>query len=422
MGMINRLTANKVRNAKPRADGGDVALCDGGGLYLQISVSKTGQVLKSWVFRYATPGTKISKTGREYRAERQMGLGPLYTVGLADAREMAREARLLLVKGIDPIDHRDASRASARAAQAKRTTFDQATEEYLQRFESNWKSGIHRSQWRSTLRDFVSPIIGSMDVEKIETEDVLRVLTPIWSRIPETASRVRGRIEVLLDFAGRNGSNPARWAGHLEHRLPARNKRRDVEHLPALPYDDVAEFMTELRAVDSIPARALEFTILTACRSNEVLGATWHEIDFAARLWTIPAARTKRDREHVVPLSDAAIAVLESMDAIRQDARVFSICKPAMREIIKKLRPGVSVHGMRACFRSWAGACTAHPRDVCELSLGHSIGDATEQAYLRESLLAKRRVLMSDWAEYCGKRTATVIRMDRQEATSIPAA
>jgi len=442
MRAIGRLTSNKIRNAKPKADGKPVVLCDGGGLWLNVSLGKDGQINRSWVFRYAAAGTKVSASGREYRRERQMGLGSLDTIGLADrpalnpdgspmvdvkgepvvlpgARSLAAQARALLALGKDPLDERDAGRKRAveaeaarrkavAEAQSRRKTFDDAAVEYLKKFDKNWKSQAHVMQWRSTLREFISPILGDLDVKEIDTDQVLAVLHPIWERIPETASRVRGRIETVLNFAGRNGDNPARWKGHLEYKLAERNKARTVEHLPALPYDQVAAFMRELRAVDSIAARALEFTVLCATRRGETLGATWNEVDFATRTWTIPASRTKRDKQHVVPLSDAAMVVLDAMAAVRHDDRVFPVGNQAMLFVLKNLRPGVTVHGFRATFRSWAGGCTMHPRDVCETALGHSIGNAVELAYMRDALLAKRRVLMRDWAEFCERPEATI--------------
>jgi integrase len=267
-------------------------------------------------------------------------------------------------------------------------------------------------QWRNTLGTYILPVLGKLDIEAINTEHVLAVLEPIWEAKPETASRVRGRIETVLDFAGRNGANPARWKGHLEHKLARRNKVRTVKHLAALPYTEMAAFMAELRTVTSSQARALEFTILCATRTNETLGACWDEIDLNARLWIIPAARTKRDREHRVPLSDAAMHVLEAMAAIRQDARVFPIGVDGMRRCLQDIRPGVTPHGFRATFRSWAGGCTIHPRDVCEAALGHATGNAVEQAYMRDALLAKRRVLMADWADFCSNQPGSVVRLD----------
>jgi integrase len=342
-----------------------------------------------------------------------MGLGPLHTVTLADARDMARDARLLIRHGKDPLETKHAARAAAQGAQARRRTFGEVAEAYLQKFEDGWKNAHHRMQWRNTLQTYMLPVLGKLDVEAVDTGAVLKVLEPIWSTRPETASRVRGRIETVLNFAGRSGANPARWKGHLEHKLAKRNKARTVRHLSALPYAEMGAFMSELRAVTSIPARALELTILCATRTNETMGARWDEFDLEARLWVIPAARTKRDREHRVPLSDAAVSVLKAMAAIRQDDCVFPIGIEAMRHCLQDLRPGVTVHGFRATFRSWAGGCTTHPRDVCETALGHSIGSSAEQAYQRDALVAKRRVLMADWAEFCASDRATnVLRMD----------
>jgi integrase len=419
MRTIGRLTHNKIKNAKPEGEG-KTLLADGGGLWLQISAGKAGQVNKSWIFRYAAAGTKISRTGREYRRERIMGLGPLHTVSLADAREMAREARLALRAGKDPLDEKSARATSARAAQATRRTFERAAGEYLAKFEDQWKNKIHRHQWRTTLSEYIFPTLGKLDVATIDTADVLRVLEPIWSTIPETASRIRGRIETVLNFAGRSDANPARWKGHLEHKLAKRNKTRTVEHLPAMPYTEIAAFMADLRSVNSIPARAMELTILCATRTGETIGAKWSEIDLAKRLWTIPASRTKRDREHTVPLSEAAVEVLEAMAAIRDGDRVFPISAAAMLLALKELRAEVTVHGFRSTFRSWAGGCTTHPRDVCEAALGHATGNAVEQAYQRDALVAKRRVLMADWAAFCGNQPADVVSIEDRR-TRIPA-
>jgi integrase len=417
---IGRLTATKVRSAKPRSDGKAALLCDGGGLWLQVTAGKDGQINKSWIFRFAAPGTKISRTGREYRRERQMGLGPLHTVGLAEAREMARGARSLVREGKDPIEAKRLSRAAAQEAEAARVTFGGAAEAYLQKFEDSWKNARHRMQWRGTLRDYILPILSKMDVQAIDTDTVLRVLEPIWEEKPETASRVRGRIESVLDFAGRQGPNPARWGGHLEYRLAKRNKARTVRHLAALPYSEIGAFMAVLRAANSIPARALEMTILCTTRTNETMGAVWDEFDVDGRLWIIPAGRTKRDREHRIPLSDAAMAILKEMAEIRQDRRVFPAGDESMRRCLQELRPGLTVHGFRATFRSWAGGCTTHPRDVCELALGHSVGSAVEQAYQRDQLIAKRRVLMGDWANFCAAGPADVVRLDVGKARGAP--
>src|SRR6516164_6079390 len=326
--------------------------------------------------------TFISRTGRKYRRERQMGLGPLHTVGLADAREMAREARLLVRQGKDPLDAKHETQAAAQIAQAKRRTFGEVAEAYLQKFEDGWKNAQHRMQWRGTLRTYILPVLGKLDVEVIDTTAVLQVLEP---------------------------------------KLAKRNKARTVRHLAALPYIEMGAFMATLRAVNSIPARALELTILCATRTNETLGARWDEVDLEARLWIIPAIRTKRDREHRVPLSDAAVSVMRTVAAIRYDDRVFPVGKEAMRTCLSEMRPDITVHGFRATFRSWAGGCTTHPRDVCETALGHSIGNLAEQAYQRDALVAKRRVLMADWAEFCaGDRAANVVRMDGRRQRPAP--
>jgi hypothetical protein len=315
MRTIERLTNAAVEAAQPDPSGKLVSLCDGDGLWLQIRRGKDGHTLKHWVFRYRAPNgrTIITKSGRTAHAERNMGLGPARRYTLAEAREMAKEAKKLLDRGLDPLDQRNERRAALHVANASVVTFDMAAEGYLRAHESSWKSEQHRRQWRQSLRDHVSPIIGSLDVKAITIDDVLRCVGPIWLTVPETASRVRGRIETVLAYAGRGLDNPARWDGLLEFRLAKRNKARTAGNFAALPYERMAEFMVELRGVDTLPARALEFAILTGGRTKEVRGAPWGEIDFEKRLWTIPGPRMKRDREHIVPLSDAALAVLNKL-------------------------------------------------------------------------------------------------------------
>jgi integrase len=396
---IERLSIKDVKDVEPHPSGKLVTLHDGGGLLLMVRPGKTGP-LKHWVFRYAVPGG--GRGGRE----RRMGLGPEHDYSLAEARQMAQDARKLLRRGIDPLDAKAERTASQRAAKAAAVTFNNAAEAYLAAHEASWRNPIHRKQWRASLRDHVSPTIGELDVATITMDDVLRVLTPIWRVIPETANRVRGRIEAVLDFAGRNGSNPAKWEGLLEFKLAKPNKARSVKHYKALPWSDMAAFMAELRAVDDIAARALEFTILCATRTTETVGATWSELDLCSKLWTIPIERLKRpgeqeDGSHCIPLSDRAVEILREMKKFVGGSRVFpGLGEGALRYLLKKLRP-VTVHGMRACFRSWAGSCTTHPRDVCEMALGHPVGSASERAYMRDALLAKRRVLMADWGLFC---------------------
>jgi integrase len=391
MGMIGRLTANKLKTAKPHPDGRPRMMCDGGNLWLVVRRGKSGNVTKSWLFRYLSP---------TLRRERQMGLGSADTLALTEAREKAREARIVVLNGQDPLDAKNASRAAAVRQEVNCVTFDEKAEEYLQRFEDKWRNRHHRRQWRNTLRDYISPVIGHMDVMAITTDHVLACLMqtakdgglPLWERVPETASRVRGRIETILDFADRNGSNPARWE-ILKFKLADPN--RHVRHLPAVAYNDMPAFMVDLRAVESIAARALEFTILTAARTGEVLGAQWSEIDWTARTWRIPRHRLKRkgeeeDGSHTIPLSDPAMRVLEQMAAVRQGDRIFRIRDDAMRFCLRDLRPGVVPHGFRSSFRSWSGGCSSHPRDVCETALGHVVGSEVERTYQRDGLLAKR--------------------------------
>jgi integrase len=395
---IERLSIKAVKEAQPKTGGRLNTLNDGGGLILLVRQGKHGP-LKHWAFRYSFRGNP----------ERRMGLGPEHTYTLEEARELGREARKLLKRGVDPLDEKNERMSTARAQKANAATFDETAARYVKVHQSSWKNAAHRRQWDQSLHDYISPIIGDIEVGSITVDDVLKVLLPIWSIMPESATRIRQRIETVLDFAGRNGGNPAKWEGNLEYKLPKRDKARTVKKHTALPYDDMPSFMTELRAIDSDAARALELTILCATRRNETLGAIWSEFDLKKCTWTIPVERLKRagegeDGSHTIPLSDAAMAVLHGMGAEQGGGRVFSrINKDAMLLLLKTLRP-VTLHGMRASFRSWAGAETAIPRDVCEMALGHRVGNAAETAYQRSSLLAKRRVLMDAWAEFCAAR------------------
>jgi integrase len=396
-----QLTIKDVRTAKPGPNGQMKVLCDGGGLYLRVQGGADDQVLKSWIFRYVPPngGTKVSRKGHAYRRQRNFGLGPEHTIRLPEARELAREARALVLRGLDPIEQKNASRAKQRGGQGASMTFDAAAKAYLHNHEREWKSSVHRTQWHQSLRDHVSPVIGDMDVAAITTEDVLRLLEPIWFEIPETAARVRQRVETILDFAGRNGVNPARWDGHLQHKLPKRNRKRAKKH-PALPYQQMAAFMAELRTVGTLAAKALEFAILTGGRTGEIRGADWSEIDWEAQTWTIPAERTKPDEELIVPLSDAAQAVLRSRPT--KNGPLFpGLPYKGMYSLCKKLRSNITVHGFRATFKSWSDAETATPWNVSEKALGHMVGNATSRSYARDPMVEKRRVLMNAWAEFC---------------------
>jgi integrase len=385
---IGKLTALQVQRATKRG-----MLNDGAGLYLQIGEGGS----KSWILRYKRDGKS-----------HYFGLGALHTIGLADARQKAVEARRLLLDGKDPL----AERRASRAAVAKAVTFREAGEAYIAAHAPGWRSDKHLRQWEQSLANYVHSMIGDMKVDAIGVVDVLRVLTPIWTEKPETANRVRNRIELILDAAKarglRSGENPAAWRGHLDKLLPPRSKVRRVEHFAAMPYRDVAEFMTELRRQDSVPAKALQFAVLTAARSNEALGARWDEIDLLDRkLWTVSASRVKSGREHRVPLSDPALSILHEMAAIRSNDFVFPGRRGPLSAVMLQLalkrmgREGATVHGFRSAFRDWAGNETHFPREICEQALGHVVGNQVEQAYRRDTALEKRRKLMDAWADFC---------------------
>jgi integrase len=376
---------------------------DGRGLWLQVSAFGT----RSWLLRYMVAG----------RA-RVMGLGPYPEVTLAEARDRAAQYRRQLRDGIDPIDARREKKMAAKVEAAKQTSFAQCVDEYLETHESAWKNQKHRAQWRSTIATYAHPIIGKLPVAAVDTALVLKVLRPIWLKKPETASRLRGRIERILAWATvseyRQGENPARWRGHLQEMLPAKTKVRKVKHLAALAYSDVPAFMARLRGNESIPAGALEFTILNACRSGEVMGAQWDEIDFGAKVWTVPAYRMKAGKEHRVPLSERAIAILKSLPRERDNPHVFvggSKGKVLGHwEMLALLRGisgnGLTVHGFRSSFRDWCAETTNYPRELAEAALAHTLPDKVERAYQRGDLLEKRRRLMNEWAKFCSTKPA----------------
>jgi integrase len=399
---VNKLSAVKVNKlSKPGRYG------DGGGLWLQVSQVGKG-ITKSWLFRYMLHGKA-----------RQMGLGPLHTVSLADARERARQARALLLDDIDPIDARRGRRDEAKAEAAKRITFKDAAEKYITAHRAGWKNEKHGEQWTATLRTYAYPVIGELSVAAVETSHIMKILddndNPLWTTKTETASRVRGRMEAVLDWAKarhyRTGENPARWRGHLDKLLPAKSKVRRVKHHDAMPYADVPAFVADLRDNDSVSARALEFTILTAVRTGEAIGAKWSEFDFAAKVWTVPGERTKSGREHRVPLSDRALEILASVPREDGNEHVFiggrkgaGLSNMAMLELLRGMvENGLTVHGFRSSFRDWAGESTNFPREVAEAALAHVLPDKTEAAYRRGDALEKRRRLMDAWARYCAR-------------------
>jgi integrase len=392
---VNRLSALKVSRLQKKG-----LHADGAGLYLRVATGGS----KNWIFRYALHGST-----------HDMGLGSVNALSLADAREEAAGARKLLAQGIDPIKRRDAERASQRVASTRAMTFKQCGEAYIASHEAGWTSPKHRSQWRNTLEQHVYPTLGSLQVSEIDTALVMKVIEPLWRTTTETASRVRGRMESILDWAKvsgyRIGENPARWRGHLDHLLPARSKVREVEHLAAMPYADVAKFMQAVRQHKSPVARALEFIILTAARVSEVLGATRDEIDMTEKVWTIAGGRMKAGKEHRVPLTGRAMAILRQMHAVRRGAYVF----PGAREgrpisggglltLAKEISGAdITAHGFRSSFRDWAAERTNYPNHVVEMALAHAIPGAVEAAYRRGDLFEKRRKLMDAWAEFCAK-------------------
>lgn len=379
------LSARKVETATPGRHG------DGRGLYLLVKPSGA----RSWVLRYQVHGRR-----------RDLGLGAYPDVNLAMARERAAEARRLLANGEDPI---------ANKQQVKPKTFKEAAQELIESKRPGWKNAKHAAQWTATLETYVFPKLGQLQIVKIETADVISTLTPIWSAKPETANRVRQRIEAVIDYASalgiRTGDNPARWRGHLDHLLPKPTKVRAVKHHPALPHSEIANFMADLAARNGVAARALAFTVLTAARSGETRGMTWGEVDLDARLWVIPADRMKAGKEHRVPLTDAAIA---SLGPRRDDeALVFeSETKPgkpisdmSMTAVLRRMGHGdITVHGFLSTFRDWAGEMTGFPREVIEAALAHGIKDKAEAAYARSDLFDKRRELMDAWTSVANSR------------------
>jgi integrase len=396
---IGKLTAVKADKVKAPGYYGD-----GGGLFLQVSRYRT----KSWVFRFKVHGRL-----------REMGLGSLDTYGLAEARERARGCRKLRDEGKDPIEERNAARLQAKLEAAKAMTFEQCAERYIAAHRAGWRNGKHRDQWASTLATYVNPLFGALPVRAIDTALVMRAVEPIWNEKPETASRVRGRIESILDWAAargfRQGENPARWRGHLDKLLPKKTKVRRVEHHTALPYREIGTFIDDLRRQEGVGARALEFAMLTAARTGEAIGARWDEFDLADRLWTIPAERMKAGKEHRVPLSEAVVAILEDLQKVRHGDFVFPggragrpISNMAMAMTLRRMARGeLTVHGFRSTFRDWASERTGFPREVAEMALAHTVTDAVERAYRRGDLFTKRRQLMDAWAKFCTAPPAT---------------
>jgi integrase len=394
----NRLSAVEVRGINQKG-----MYHDGGGLYLQVS---TGEA-KSWIYRFMLDG----------RA-REMGLGPINTISLAEARKRAAECRKMRLDGIDPIEARRAQRGQRRLEAAKAMTFDKCAAAYIEAHNARWKNGKQGEQWRSSLRNYASPVFGSLPVQAIDLTLVMKALEPLWKTKTETASRLRGRIEAVLDWATvrgyRRGENPARWRGHLDKLLPPRAKIQKVEHYAALPYAEIGDFVELLRGHDGIAARALEFLILTAARTGEIIGVQWGEIDLNEKVWVIPGERMKVGREHRVPLSAAAVAILVEMKEVREGDFVFPggkkgkpLSNMAMLKLLERMgRDDLTAHGFRSTFRDWAAERTNFPREVVEMALAHTIESKVEAAYRRGDLFQKRRQLMEAWARFCATPTS----------------
>ena len=373
---------------------------DGGGLWLQV----TGTGAKSWIFRFTLKGRS-----------REMGLGSANTFTLAEAREKALACRKLTYEGVDPIESRNALRQDAAIEAARAMTFRQCAEAYIEAHRAGWRNAKHGAQWTATLDAYVYPIFGDLPVQAIDTALVMRAVEPIWSKKPETAVRVRGRIESILDWAKardfRRGENPARWRGHLQNLLPRKSKVQRVAHHPALPFSEVAAFMARVAEQPGISAHMLAFTILTAARTGESMGAQWPEFDLDAGIWTVPAARMKGGVEHRVPLSEPALAILRRMAEVREGDFVFPggrrgrpLSNMAMLTLLRRMGRGdLTVHGFRSSFRDWASETTDFPSEVVEAALAHAIESRVERAYRRGDLFAKRRELMDAWSIWCEK-------------------
>ena len=392
--LIQQLTEAKIRTLTAGLHH------DGAGLYLQI---KPGGA-RSWIYRF-----------RLNSRTRDMGLGALVDVSLVKARDKASAARALVNDGIDPIEHTRAQAVIPAAPKRHSSpSFEEIAEAYMADRLKRLRSEIHRHQWKQTLVAYAYPVIGKMPVDEIETNDVLAVLKPIWETKCETAARLRGRVERILARATvenlRRGANPATWRGHLQEALPPRSEVQPVKHFRAMDYQAVPALMLELGQIDTIAAASLRFLILVAARTCEVIGARWNEIDWNQRTWTVPAARAKTGRNHVVPLSTGALAILREMEPLRSsgDDFIFPGQKGAGQSSMtllallqRRMKRAACVHGFRSCFRDWAGDEGDVPRELAEQSLGHVIKNAVERAYRRKTAVERRRTVMQSWCDYC---------------------
>ena len=405
---IHKLTAASLKKIAP----GHYA--DGSGLYLQITVGADGSPRRSWLCRCAVNGKR-----------RELGLGSAEQVSLADARKRCAEFRDKAKAGVDPVEQmrleREARAAAAAAERARAMTFDQCAKAYVAAHAPSWKNDKHRAQWIATLAQYASPVIGALPVAEIDRAMVMKIIEPLWTARTETGSRLRGRIEKVLDWAAvrgyRHSDNPARWRGQLEVLLPARRKVAPVKHHPAMPYADVPAFMADLRTKPGAASDCLQFAILAAARSGEARGAVWREIDLDAAVWTIPGARMKAKRAHRVALSDAAVALLRRRAAhgtapdqlvFASDARATkSLSDMTLTQILRRAGLPYTQHGFRSSFRDWAAERTAFAREIAEAALAHVNGDRTEAAYLRSDHFAKRARLMEMWANFLAAPSAS---------------
>ena len=408
---MGKLTAKKIENLTLPG-----TYEDGDGL--RLFIKPNGK--KYWVLRFQLAGKR-----------REMGLGTYPAIGLKEARQKSSDRRRLLRDGIDPLQARDDERTAQQAAENQRirksVTFQDVSNDYIEAHRAGWKNVKHAQQWTNTLATYAAPVIGDLTTSQITTEHLLEILKPIWASKAETASRVRNRIELVLDAAKarglRDGENPARWRGHLDKLLPPSAKAKRTQNHPALPYSELSRFIQALNSVEGLSASALKMTILTACRTSEVLDADWSEVDLKAKLWSIPAARMKAGKVHTVPLSDPLIALLEGLPRIKGSSLLFPgirkgrpISNMAMLMTLRRmdekdLEDGgkgwrdsndrvITAHGFRSTFRDWAAECTHHAREVCEMALAHVVANGAEAAYWRSDLLEKRRSLMTEWANF----------------------
>lgn len=395
MARANKLTQMQVARLKEPGYHGD-----GAGLWLKV----TAHGSKSWILRYTFQGR-----------EKWTGLGSYPVVTLADAREKALMLKRQILQGTDPVQQKRESMAQAAAESAKAVDFDWCAAQYIAAHKAGWKNPKHADQWANTIKTYASPVLGAVAVDKVDTPHVMKALEPIWATKAETASRLRGRLEAILDWATvrkfRTGENPARWKGHLDTLLPARSKVARVQHFAALPWKDVGDFMKDLSGQPGIGALALKFTILTAARSGEVRGMTWGEVDLTESLWIIPAERMKAGREHRIPLSPPAVALLKELLPFRREGE--QVVFPSIRDrkplsdmtltaVLRRMgRNDMTVHGFRSTFRDWAAEATDYPAEMAEMALAHTVSNKVEAAYRRGDMFDKRLKMMNDWANMC---------------------